>query len=588
MSQASTPSATDGVSPQSGQTGKGLRPRGVSIVAGRDASIENSGPSGGRRFAAIDPSSGRATGNLGGGGGVFSFVCAHPSDVDDACVQAWEAFHDFQDRPAAARADLLDAIAAGIDALGEDLLGITSDETGLGPARLVSERERTTNQLRMFATILRKGDWVEAIIDTAQPSRRPVPKPDLRRMLRPLGPVAVFGAGNFPLAYSTAGGDTTSALAAGCPVIVKGHPGHPATGELVARVIARCVAEMKFHPGTFSFLHAGGEGEFAVGERLVKHPCVRAVGFTGSVRGGLELARLASPPNRHDPIPVFAEMGSVNPVFILPDAAKEQAEAIGERLAGSIMNSNGQMCTCPGLLFGVRSPGTETLVMSMAKALNQAPPQTMLSARTRFNFAKRCHSVATTQGVEIRGGSPQAPHRNPDNAVEPDQPIRASASLFKVAFKVFRETPDLHEEIFGPAAIFIDCENESELAQAASLIQGTLTATIWAGALDGPIARELTSILEHRAGRIIYNGVPTGVEVSDAMVHGGPFPATNQPHTTAVGASALRRWCRPVAYQNAPDAVLPQALRSANPLNIERQVNGERTTAKVASVTAGR
>jgi NADP-dependent aldehyde dehydrogenase len=397
-------------------------------------------------------------------------------------------------------------------------------------------------------------------------------------MLRPLGPVAVFGAGNFPLAYSTAGGDTASALAAGCPVVVKGHPGHPGTGEMVAAAVARAVADCGFDAGTFSFLHAGGPREMAIGQRLVQHPAIRAVGFTGSFGGGTALAALAA--ERPDPIPVFAEMGSTNPVFILAGAAESQGELIAERLVQSATASGGQMCTCPGLIFVSKGEGAEKLQRTMAKLLNEGQPQTMLNPRTRATFARRAEEVAAASGVEVRAGSVQAGHRTARDAAthEVGSPIRASAALFRTAFDTFRRTPPLHEEVFGPAAILVVCEDERQLIDAAALIQGSLTGTIWAGAQDEAMARRVQHVLEQRVGRLIYNGVPTGVEVCAAMVHGGPYPATNQPQSTAVGPFAIQRWCRPVCYQNTPDALLPAELRNGNPLRIRRMVNNSWTT----------
>jgi NADP-dependent aldehyde dehydrogenase len=393
-------------------------------------------------------------------------------------------------------------------------------------------------------------------------------------MLRPLGPVAVFGAGNFPLAYSTAGGDAASALAAGCPVIVKGHPGHPGTGELVAQAVARAVEKVGLDPGTFSFLHAGGEREMEIGQRLVRHPAVRAVGFTGSVAGGMALTRLAA--ERPDPIPVFAEMGSTNPVFCLPGALEGQSDAIAERLYQSATSANGQMCTCPGLVFVARSSGAENLVKSLAKSMNEAAPQMMLNRRTRRTFAKRVGEVGAAAGVEVRGGSPQAAHREAEAAEDkPGTPIRSSPVVFRTAFEAFRKTPTLHEEVFGPAVVVVVCEGEGQLADAAASIQGSLTGTIWAGAADSNLAKRIELILEQRVGRIIFNGVPTGVEVSPAMVHGGPYPATARPESTAVGPEAIRRWARPVCYQNVPEMFLPPELRNGNPLGVRRRVNGE-------------
>lgn len=540
-------------------------PLGRSIIAGAPVDVPNSGSE--LSFRAFDPVKGSTL--------PVAYTAATPEQVDAAAVQAWEAFHALLARSPADRAALLGAIADRIMDLGDELIGVASDETGLGPVRLVSERERTVGTLRLFADLARAGDWVQAAIDTGQPSRRPIPKPDVRRMLRPLGPVAVFGAGNFPLAYSTAGGDTATALAAGCPVVVKGHPGHPGTGELVAQAVAAAVAERRFHPGTFSFLHAGGGRERDVGQELITHPCIRAAGFTGSVAGGTALARLAA--ERPDPIPVFAEMGSVNPVFILPDAMDSLSKTIAERLLASMTAANGQMCTSPGLIFAVRGDGAEAAMRQLADALNAAAPQPMLNARTRAIFVRRVAEVAAAPGVEIRGGSVQAGHREDAPEAQADGPIRSSAVLFRTTFDAFRRHATLREEVFGPAAMFVICDNADQLTEAAASIQGSLTGTIWATAGDASLARALQVVLEQRVGRLVFNGVPTGVEVCSAMVHGGPFPATNQPASTAVGAFAIARWCRPVAYQNAPEPLLPPELRNANPLGIRRMVNGEWT-----------
>lgn len=561
---------------QDSQAGPANKPHGRSIIAGRiaEASATPLMPAD-AKFYAIDPHNGSEIPIL--------YLAASPEEVDAAAWAAWQAFHVMQERPAAERAALLEAIAQKIMDLGQDLLAIASDETGLGPARLVSERERTVSTLRMFADMVRAGDWVEAAIETGQPSRRPTPKPDLRRMLRPLGPVAVFGAGNFPLAYSTAGGDTASALAAGCPVVVKGHPGHPGTGELVAQAVTAAVTESGFDPGTFSFLHAGGPRELAIGQTLVKHPAIRAVGFTGSVQGGMALARLAA--ERPDPIPVYAEMGSTNPVFTLPGALESQADAIAERLAASATAANGQMCTCPGLIFAVRGAGAESLLKAVANQLNGMTPQAMLNERTQRNFSRRISEVAAVSGVEARGGSPNAGHRAEGENIR-DKPIRSSPVIFRTTFDTFRKNPTLHEEIFGPAAIMVVCDDADQLASAAAVIQGSLTGTIWAGAADTALAKTIQAILEQRVGRLIFNGVPTGVEVAPAMVHGGPFPATNQPHTTAVGPFAMTRWTRPICYQNVPEAFLPPELRNTNPLKIRRLVNGEWTDGRVAAKKA--
>ena len=357
-----------------------------------------------------------------------------------------------------------------------------------------------------------------------------------------------------------------------CPVVVKGHPGHPGTGELVAHAIVKSVAESGLDPGTFSYLHAGGPREMEIGGALVRHPCIRAVGFTGSLEGGTALARIAS--ERPDPIPVFAEMGSTNPVFLLKHALQSQGESIAEKLAASITSSNGQMCTCPGLIFAVRDDATEHVIRHLATLLESAPTQPMLNRRTMETLAKRVGEVTATPHVDLRAGrSVVANPRNPS--------IASGPALFRTTLATFRAERSLHKECFGPVAIFVVCESEQELLESVALTQGSLTGSIFAGAMDAALCARVQATLEHRVGRLIFNGVPTGVEVCTAMTHGGPFPATNQPHTTAVGALAIERWCRPVTYQNAPEQSLPDELKSENPLRIERQVNGVRTKSTV-------
>lgn len=523
--------------------------RGRSIVAG-EPSPDGTGPT----FRALDPARASEI--------EPSFVAASPGDIDRACWAAWDAFHELLNRRARDRADLLEAIAAGITGLGQGLIARAAAETGLTEPRLLGERDRTVQQLRMFAGIVRDGGWVRASIDLGEPSRRPLPKPDLRRMLRASGPIAVFGAANFPLAYSVPGGDSASALAAGCPIVVKGHPAHPGTGEMIAGTIAGAIAELRFHPGTFSFLHGGGAREMEIGEELVKHPCIRAAGFTGSFRGGMALDRIAR--DRPDPIPVFAEMGSTNPVFLLPGALAEQGPIIAERLAGSITNSHGQMCTCPGLIYITRSGEGEQFARALGDRLADVPPAPMLSPRIAEGYRRRLREVAGVQGVEARAGSAR------QDATTRTQPV-----LFRCTADAYRLAPALHEEIFGPAAVLVVCDDEAQLLEAASFVQGSLTGTIWYGTTDGPAVRRLQGILEQRVGRLIFNGVPTGVEVCDSIVHAGPFPATNRPADSSVGPTAIERWCRPIAYQNTPEAFLPAELRNANPLSIRRRVNGE-------------
>lgn len=510
-------------------------------------------------FRSTDPATGRPSAML--------YRSATDQQVEKACRLAWEAFYADRSRSPAERSDLLELIAENLESFGEDLLELTSAETGLSTARLAAERERACSTLRMFAAVARDGSWVEASIDHGSPARRPVPKPDLRAMLRPLGPVAVFGAGNFPLAYSSAGGDTASALAAGCPVVIKGHPGHPGAGEVAARAIREAARSMGFHPGTVSFLHAGGPRENTIGRNLVSNACIRAVGFTGSLRGGLAIEQIAN--HRPDPIPVFAEMGSTNPVFVLPHAAQQQGEAIGDRLASSVMNSVGQMCTCPGLIFVKLGEGSETVFRSMSDRINHADAAPMLNKRTRDALVARADELAAVPKLEMRAGAPT-------RKAAPDEirPITGAPALYRTTFETFKSQPTLHEEVFGPVSIVVICRSDQEMVEAASLIQGSLTGSIFAAGHDAATSRKLAMILELRVGRLVFNGVPTGLEINDSTVHGGPFPATTAPHSTAQGSRAITRWCRPVAYQNAPDAMLPPELQIANPRRIRRREDG--------------
>lgn len=526
---------------------------GRSILACNDAPADAA-----RAFLAENPATGEPL--------PTSFTSASHDEVDAAARSAAAAFPLVLERSTHDRAALLDAIAAKILSLDLALITLAGHETGLPAARLTSERDRTVNQLKMFAELLREGSWVRASIDRGDANRRPIAKPDLRKMLRPLGPVAVFGASNFPLAYSTAGGDTASALAAGCPVIVKGHPAHPGTGELVARALAAAVCDMNFPPGIFSFLHAGGSRATEVGQELVTHPLIRAVGFTGSFRGGMALAQLAA--SRDLPIPVFAEMGSVNPVFLLPQALDSSAASIAERLAASMTSSCGQMCTCPGLFFAAKGRGQEEFARTLAEAVNRTEPQFMLTRGIRDAFDHRAHEVIAAGAHPLAGKEHSGPATGP---------VRRAPILLRCPFATFKTSPTIREECFGPGAVLVLCDSTDQFEEAAALIPGSLTGSIFAGQLDAGIAKSLQRILEQRVGRLIYNGVPTGVEVNRSMVHGGPYPATNMPHSTAVGAHAIERWCRPVCFQNTPDTLLPPELKNANPLNIERTIDNQPT-----------
>ena len=533
--------------------------RGVSIVAGRAARGE------GEAFTGFDPVKGKALSQ--------EYRSATDADIDRACTAAWEAFVTVEKIDRSAIPAALDGIADRLTNLGKTLVEVVSAETGLTTTRVISERERTCGVLRMFAEMVREGSWVRACIETGDIKRRPNPKPDLRRMLRPLGPVAVFGVSNFPLAYSTAGGDTASALTAGCPVVVKGHPMHPGTGELVAAAVAEAIAEAGLPGGMFSFLHAGGAREREVGGRLVTDPRIRAVGFTGSVAGGTAIDRMAR--SRDEPIPVFAEMGSVNPVFLLPHALEKKGPEIAERLVGSVTNATGQMCTCPSLLFVTRGPHADVFERALAAGFDASQPGPMLGPKILEGFVSGIDRMRGVEGVEVRAGSVATVHAG--------EPVLASPVLLRTTGAVFLGDESLRDEVFGPSTMLVVCADEAEFAACARSIRGSLTGTIFVGGYDGALLGLMQPILERRVGRLVFNGVPTGVEVNAAMVHGGPFPATTAANSTAQGAMAIERWCRPVSFQNAPEAALPGALQDSNPLGILREIGGVSTRLPVGA-----
>ncbi|MEM1186314.1 MAG: aldehyde dehydrogenase (NADP(+)) [Planctomycetota bacterium] len=535
-------------------------PTGWSILEGQTEEAPQVQP-----FKAIDPSRGEPL--------PIGYHSATPEQVDRACRAAWVALHEVRRRSPEHRAGLLEAIAANILELGPSLINVAAQETGLPEQRLLAERERTTGTLLRFAEVVREGSWVRAAIDRADPERQPRPKPDVRRVLRSLGPVAVFGASNFPLAYSTMGTDAASALAAGCPVIIKGHPLHPGTGELVAWAVVDALQATGFPQGMFAFLHAGGQREKAIGEELVKHPFVRAAGFTGSQAGGTALADLARA--RPDPIPFFAEMGSTNPAFLLPSAAASQGEAVAHLLTESITAFAGQQCTRPGLLFMIDNEDASKVLNELTRRFNTLPDQVMLAPRIRDAYLRRVLGWAGVEGVELKTDPKRLATPRAKDGSAPKGPVSGAAALLRTTSSTFLSNDTLHDEVFGPAVLVVLCPDERAMANAAASIQGTLTASMFFAADDRNTARRLVSVLEHRAGRIVFNGVPTGVEVCEAMVHGGPFPATNRPDTTAVGPLALERWCRPVAYQNGPGALLPPELRDDNPAGIRRRVDGK-------------
>jgi 2,5-dioxopentanoate dehydrogenase len=488
-----------------------------------------------------------------------SFSMATKEDVEAATAAAEAAFPIYSNLPREKRAEFLEAIAEEIDALGETLTERAMQESGLPHARLTGERGRTSGQLRLFAKELRLGEYLRARIDHAIPDRQPAPKPDLRLRMIPVGPVVVFGASNFPLAFSVAGGDTASALAAGCPVIVKGHSAHPGTSELVAGAITRAAEKTGMPEGVFSLINGAGN---EVGSALVSHPVVKAVGFTGSRGGGTALMKLAA--SRPVPIPVYAEMSSINPVFLLPAALESRAEALGKAYIGSLTMGAGQFCTNPGLVLALESPALDRFLSAATEAVSGAAAQTMLTP----GILK-----AYEQGVARWAAAPGL------NQVAQGQEGSAScgrAALFTMSGADFIADPSHAEEVFGAASLLVRCATIEELLKVVSLLEGQLTATLHLDDADTEVAARLLPLLERLAGRILANGWPTGVEVTDAQVHGGPFPSTADGRSTSVGTLAIDRFLRPVAYQDLPAALLPADLRDGD-AGIPRRVDGKPT-----------
>jgi 2,5-dioxopentanoate dehydrogenase len=486
------------------------------------------------------------------------FHAASLADVDRACELASRAFDTFRETDVEQRARLLEAIAAHIAGLGDELIVRAMAETGLPRARLEGERARTIGQLRLFAGVARDGRWLTLRIDTAQPERTPR-RPDLRLRKIPLGPVAIFGASNFPLAFSVAGGDTASALAAGCPIVVRGHPAHPGVGELVARAIAKAVLDGGLPPGVFSFV-TGPSHE--IGKALAANPHIKAVAFTGSRAGGLALAAVAAA--RPEPIPVLAEMSSVNPVFLLQGALEQDAEGIANGFVASLTQGAGQFCTNPGLIFGAASTALDRFIAAAADALSGCNAQTMLTPGIHRAYEDGVARLARARGVETRG-----------QGLGGDGPNQARGALLVTDAETFRANPQLHQEVFGPAAIVVRVEDPESLPGLIDALEGQLSATIHLRETDFALAARLLPALERKVGRVIANGWPTGVEVAHAMVHGGPFPATSDSRTTSVGSLAIERFLRPVCYQDVPGALLPAALRDDDE-RFERWVDGVR------------
>ena len=486
------------------------------------------------------------------------FGLATPADLARACELADAAVEPYRALPLEQRARFLETIAQRIQDLGPLLIERASQESGLPAARLEGERGRTVNQLRLFAKVVRDGHFLEATLDSALPERTP-PRPDLRMRKIPLGAVAVFGASNFPLAFSVAGGDTASSLAAGCPVVVKAHNAHLGTSELVGKAVLQAALECGMPEGVFSLLI--GEGN-QIGGDLVSHPAIRAVGFTGSRAGGLALAQIAA--RRKEPIPVYAEMSSINPVYLLPGALA----AGGAKLAGAFVDSLtlgvGQFCTNPGLVIGLAGPQLDAFRDAAAAALQLKPAGTMLTAGIHQAYDNAIGKRAGVSGVQlVANGSQEGPG------------CAARAALYQCDAATFLANPALEEEIFGPVSLMIACRNQDEILAVTRHLEGQLTATVHAVESDHALAGALLPLLERKVGRILFNGFPTGVEVSYAMVHGGPFPATSDARSTSVGATAIERFLRPVCYQDVPAGLLPDALKDGNPLGLVRLVDGE-------------
>ena len=476
-------------------------------------------------------------------GDTHTFSIGTAEDVDKAVKAAEDAFWSYGYSSRKERAAFLEAIADEIEARGEEITAIGTSETGLPEARLQGERGRTTGQLRLFATHILKGDYLDRRHDEALPDRAPLPRPDLRMIERPIGPVAVFGASNFPLAFSTAGGDTASALAAGCPVVVKGHPAHPGTGEIVAQAIDAAIKKTGMHPGVFSLIQSNG---IEVGQALVQHPLIKAVGFTGSLGAGRALFDLCAA--RDEPIPFFGELGSVNPMFLLPEAMKARGTEIAKGWAGSLTMGAGQFCTNPGIAIVQEGADAEAFAEQATASLKDVNAQTMLTDGIAASYRKGVERVSGETGVRELLTS-TCDLRN------------ASPYLYQVSGDDWVANHALAEEVFGPMGIIVTAKDAAQVEAIAKSLEGQLTCTIHMDDGDTEEAKKLVPVLERKAGRILVNGFPTGVEVADAMVHGGPYPASTNFGATSVGTLAIRRFLRPVSYQNMPEALLPEDLR---------------------------
>jgi len=495
------------------------------------------------------------------------FYSAESKIVEQAATLASQAFLVYSKKSSHERASFLNEIATQIESIGEPLVTRAMQETGLPEGRIKGETGRTTGQLRLFASLIEDGSWTQARIETALPDRSPLPRPDIRSMSRPLGPVVVFAASNFPLAFSTAGGDTASALASGCPVIVKAHSSHPGTAELIARAVQKAAKITGMPDGVFSLLFGGGR---TVGSALVAHPAIKAVGFTGSTAGGTALMEVAA--KRPEPIPVYAEMGSVNPIVLLPEAVAQNGDAIAAGLHISATMGVGQFCTNPGLVCIKKDASGDTLVDRFVEKMKDTAAQVMLNPTIHRAYKEALSKMQANKSVTtLVSGS----------AGDNDSPCLGTAAVFEASASSFLKDESLSHEIFGPGTTLVRWENKEDLLAILESLQGQLTGTIHASGTDLENHGEILEILERKVGRIVYNSFPTGVEVCHSMVHGGPFPATSDGRSTSVGTHAISRFTRLIAYQDSPQSLLPDELKDGNPLRIVRLENGKTVKATI-------
>jgi 2,5-dioxopentanoate dehydrogenase len=506
----------------------------------------------GGSFNAVNPTNGKNT--------ETQFSKANAEQVEQAAAAAEQAFNIYRLTSLEERAQFLHTCADEIMALADELLDCVTAETGYPKGRGEGERARTCGQLRMQADFIKTGEYLDARIDPAMPDRQPLPRADIRYLNQPIGPIAVFAVSNFPLAYSTAGGDTASALAAGCSVIVKGHPSHPGTGELVAQALQKAASKCNMPNGLISFVHAD---DAIGGAALINAPQIKGIGFTGSIKGGTSIAKMAAA--RPEPIPVFAEMGSINPVILLPEALAQNYKNITTGFIASLTLGSGQFCVNPGLLVAIDNSALEQFVSQVAEDLKPVSAAVMLNERICQSFSEGTQAFANYDDVELVASG---------QVVSQQQGFYAQTQLFSTQASTFLANKQLQEEVFGPASLVVKCQNKQEIHAVIQALGGQLTATVHGLDSELEAYNALLNLLSLKVGRIVINGFPTGVEVCSAMVHGGPFPASTDSRFTSVGTAALLRWIRPVCYQSFPDKALPAALQNNNPLGLMRTIDG--------------